>query len=175
MWQPSTYLIYNYNMCVRACVRPTRQFRVLMDRRNRPGQSDSKNGNRPGQSDSETGTQVLMTNAPRRSWRPRRTDGQGFFFFFSPSKLPLTRTWVFIFFFIFIFFLPLALNCRRCFFFSPSKLPPTRTRFFFFFFALNCRRCCSGNFRIWFSGLGISTLGPRFSHSRFPRSKPKNF
>jgi hypothetical protein len=32
--------------------------------------------------------------------------------------------------------------------------------FFFFFSALNCRRCCSEKFRIWFSGLGISTLGP---------------
>jgi hypothetical protein len=31
------------------------------------------------------------------------------------------------------------------------------------------------NFRIWFSGLGISTLGLGFSHSRFPRSKPENF
>jgi hypothetical protein len=29
---------------VRVCVRPTRQFRVLMDRRNRPGRSDSENG-----------------------------------------------------------------------------------------------------------------------------------
>jgi hypothetical protein len=27
----------------------------------------------------------------------------------------------------------------------------------------------------WFSGLGISTLGPGFSHSRFPRPKPENF
>jgi hypothetical protein len=32
-----------------------------------------------------------------------------------------------------------------------------------------------GNFRIWFSGLGISTLEPGFSHSRFPRSKLENF
>ncbi len=32
-----------------------------------------------------------------------------------------------------------------------------------------------GNFRIWFSGLGISTLGPGFSHLRFPRAKPENF
>jgi len=32
-----------------------------------------------------------------------------------------------------------------------------------------------GNFRIWFSGLGISTLGLGFSHSQFPRSKPENF
>jgi hypothetical protein len=32
-----------------------------------------------------------------------------------------------------------------------------------------------GNFRIWFSGLGISTLGPGFSHSRFPKPKPENF
>jgi len=30
-------------------------------------------------------------------------------------------------------------------------------------------------FRTWFSGLGISTLGRGFSHSRFPRSKPENF
>jgi len=30
-------------------------------------------------------------------------------------------------------------------------------------------------FRTWFSGLGISTLGPGFSHSRFPRPKPENF
>jgi hypothetical protein len=46
---------YNYNMCVRACVRLTGQFRVLMDRRNQPGRSDSENGNRPEQSDSENG------------------------------------------------------------------------------------------------------------------------
>jgi uncharacterized low-complexity protein len=46
----SHYLIYNYNMCVRLCVR--RRFRVLIDWRNRPGQSDSKIGNRPEQSDS---------------------------------------------------------------------------------------------------------------------------
>jgi hypothetical protein len=32
-----------------------------------------------------------------------------------------------------------------------------------------------GNFRTWFSGLGISSLGPGFSHSRFPRPKPENF
>jgi len=32
-----------------------------------------------------------------------------------------------------------------------------------------------GNFRIWFSGLGISTLGLGFSHSQFPRLKPENF
>jgi len=30
-------------------------------------------------------------------------------------------------------------------------------------------------FRTWFSRLGISTLGPGFSHSRFPRPKPENF
>ncbi len=40
---------------VRVCVRPTRQFRVLMTRRNRPGRSDPKNENRPEQSDSENG------------------------------------------------------------------------------------------------------------------------
>ncbi len=39
-------------MCVRACVRPTGQFCVLMDRRNRPRRSDPENGNRSGQSDS---------------------------------------------------------------------------------------------------------------------------
>ncbi len=40
-----------------ASVRPsvTRQFRVLIRRRNRPGQSDSENGIRPGQSDFCTG------------------------------------------------------------------------------------------------------------------------
>jgi hypothetical protein len=42
-------------LSVRACVHPTRQFRVLMDRRNWPGRSDSENGNRPGQSDSKNG------------------------------------------------------------------------------------------------------------------------
>jgi hypothetical protein len=31
--------------------------------------------------------------------------------------------------------------------------------FFFFFFALNWRRCCSKNFRIWFSGHGFPDLG----------------
>jgi hypothetical protein len=31
--------------------------------------------------------------------------------------------------------------------------------FFFFFFALNCRRCCSENFRIWFSRHGFQDLG----------------
>jgi hypothetical protein len=40
---------------VRACVRLTRQVRVLMTRRNRPGRSDSENRNRPDQSDSENG------------------------------------------------------------------------------------------------------------------------
>jgi hypothetical protein len=48
-----SYLIYNYNSGVRASVR--RRFRVLIDWRNRPGQSDSGTGNRPGQSDSGTG------------------------------------------------------------------------------------------------------------------------
>ncbi len=37
-------------VCMRACVR--RRFRVLIDWRNRLGQSDSETGNRPGQSDS---------------------------------------------------------------------------------------------------------------------------
>jgi hypothetical protein len=31
--------------------------------------------------------------------------------------------------------------------------------FFFFSFALNCRQCCSENFRIWFLGHGFSDLG----------------
>ncbi|CAK9206760.1 unnamed protein product [Sphagnum troendelagicum] len=69
-WPSATgthYPIYNYNMSVRACVRPTRQFRVLMTRRNRPGRSDSENGNRPDQSDSENGR-------PDRAGRGR---GQG--------------------------------------------------------------------------------------------------
>jgi hypothetical protein len=61
---PVSYPIYNYNMSVRACVRPTRQFRVLMTRRNQPGRSDSENGNWPDQSDSENG-------------RPDRAGGQG--------------------------------------------------------------------------------------------------
>jgi hypothetical protein len=53
---PIPHPIYNYNMCVRLSMRPTTvsrfnwlaesartvgQFRILMDRRNRPGQSDS--------------------------------------------------------------------------------------------------------------------------------------
>ncbi len=44
-------------MCasVRACVRLTGQFRVLMDRRNQPGWLDSENKNRPGRSDFENG------------------------------------------------------------------------------------------------------------------------
>ncbi len=37
--------IYNYNMCVRLCVR--QRFRVLIDWRNRPGQSDSANKKSP--------------------------------------------------------------------------------------------------------------------------------
>ncbi len=46
-------ILYIITTCV--CVRPTGQFRVLMDQRNRPGRSDSENGNRPEQSDSENG------------------------------------------------------------------------------------------------------------------------
>jgi len=64
--------IYNYNMCVCACVRPTRQFRVLMTRRNWPGRSDSENGNRPDQSDSENG--IRKNGRPDRAGRGR---GQG--------------------------------------------------------------------------------------------------
>ncbi len=50
-----SYIITTVCLSVRVCVRPTRQFRVLMDRRNWPERSDSENGNRPGQSDSENG------------------------------------------------------------------------------------------------------------------------
>jgi hypothetical protein len=51
-WPPSILILYINSL--RACVRPsvTRRFRVLIRRRNRPGQSDSENGIRPGQSDS---------------------------------------------------------------------------------------------------------------------------
>ncbi len=31
--------------------------------------------------------------------------------------------------------------------------------YYIFFFVLNCRRCCFGNFRIWFSGHGFRNLG----------------
>jgi hypothetical protein len=66
--------IYNYNMSVRACVRPTRQFRVLMTRRNRAGRSDSENGNRPDQSDSENGR---PDRAGRGRGQGRGTHGPG--------------------------------------------------------------------------------------------------
>jgi hypothetical protein len=52
-----------------ASVRLTRQFRVLIRRRNRPEQSDSENGIRPGQSDSENGIQ--------KNGIPARTVGFG--------------------------------------------------------------------------------------------------
>jgi hypothetical protein len=50
-----SYIITIVCLSVCACVRPTRQFRVLMHRRNWPGRSDSENRIRPGQSDSENG------------------------------------------------------------------------------------------------------------------------
>ncbi len=71
------YPIYNYNMCVRLCVR--RRFRVLIDWRNRPGQSDSETRNRPGQSDSankKSPTKNRLCFLPRRAWKPRGTGGQ---------------------------------------------------------------------------------------------------
>ncbi len=52
-WQSLPHLIYNYNSGVCLCVR--RRFRVLIDWRNQPGQSDFETGNWPGQSDFETG------------------------------------------------------------------------------------------------------------------------
>jgi hypothetical protein len=43
--------------------------------------------------------------------------------------------------------------------FRTSTDRETRFFFFFFFLALNCRRCCSENFRIWFSRHGFQDLG----------------
>jgi hypothetical protein len=68
MMKVGRYLIYNYNMCVRASVR--RRFRVLIDWRNRLGQSDSETGNRPGQSDSankKSPTKNHLCLLPRRA------------------------------------------------------------------------------------------------------------
>ncbi len=59
-------------MCVRLCVR--RRFRVLIDWRNRPGQSDSEIGNRRGQSDSankKSPTKNRLCLLPRCAWKPR--------------------------------------------------------------------------------------------------------
>ncbi len=59
-------------MCVRLCVR--RRFRVLIDWRNRPGQSDSETGNRRGQSDSankKSPTKNRLCLLPRCGWKPR--------------------------------------------------------------------------------------------------------
>ncbi len=42
---------------------------------------------------------------------------------------------------------------------GPRRTGPLFFFLFFFLPALNCRRCCSGNFRIWFSGHGFRDLG----------------
>jgi len=64
-------------MSVCAYVRPTRQFRILMTRRNWPGRSDSKNGNWPGRSDSENGNRPNQSDSengrPDRAGRGRGT------------------------------------------------------------------------------------------------------
>jgi hypothetical protein len=65
-------------MCVGLCVR--RRFRVLIDWRNRPGQSDSETGNRPGQSDSKNENRSgLRTGGQTGRGRvgPGRAGGQG--------------------------------------------------------------------------------------------------
>ncbi len=74
-------LLYNYNsVSIRACVRPTRQFCILMNRRNWPGRSDSENGIRPGQSDSENGR-------PDRAGRGRGAGGRA-----GPEKTGFWKT-----------------------------------------------------------------------------------
>ncbi len=83
----SYYPIYNYNsVSVRAGVRPTRQFRVLMDRRKWPGRSDSENRIRPGQSDSENGSRDSEKRAARQG-RAGQGAGQG------PSVRLSCRAW----------------------------------------------------------------------------------
>ncbi len=62
-------------MSVCACVRPTRQFRVLMTRRNWPGRSDSENGNRPDQSDSENGNRPDQSDSENAN-RPDQSDSE---------------------------------------------------------------------------------------------------
>jgi hypothetical protein len=113
-----------------------------MDRRNRPGQSDSENGNRPGQSDSEKGNGYNSAGVG---------GGQGgFLFFFYRPKLPRTYygfqdmvfgTW------------DLNFGAWEILGYGFQDMV----------------------FKTWFSRLGISTLGPGFSHSRFPRPKLENF
>jgi hypothetical protein len=61
-------------MCVRLCVR--RRFRILIDWRNRPGQSDSETGNRPGQSNSETGNRPGQSDSKNGNRSGLRTGGQ---------------------------------------------------------------------------------------------------
>ncbi len=50
-----TTILYINSRSPSVCLCVTRQFRVLIRRQNRPGQSDSENGIRPGQSDFCTG------------------------------------------------------------------------------------------------------------------------
>jgi hypothetical protein len=142
-----SYILYINSRSPSVCLCVTRQFHVLIRRRNRPGQSDSENGIRPGQSDFCTG------NLRGRFCNPSLCP------FVRPSVRPSVRSSV-----------RPSVCPSVCSFVRPSVCP---------FVHLSDRQARAtrqkdlGNFR--FSGLGISTLGPGFSHSRFPRSKPKNF
>jgi hypothetical protein len=68
-------------MCVRACVRPTEQFHVLMDRRNWPERSDSENRNQPEQSDSENENQSHDVLAAFSVAKPATENFYDFLFF----------------------------------------------------------------------------------------------
>ncbi len=52
----------------------TRWFRVLIRRRNRPGQSDLENGIRPGQSDSKTGQRAHERSRKNQAASARERD-----------------------------------------------------------------------------------------------------
>jgi hypothetical protein len=151
-------ILYIITTCVCVCLCVRRRFHVLIDRRNRPGRSDSENGNRPGQSDSENGNPgpddwyVVSFVRPMRSRnsfsRPRRT---GFFFFF---------------------FFPLALNYLRCCFenfriggweilgYGFQDLGSQLWGLDFHTRGFQDRNLKT--FKTWFSGCGISILGPGF-------------
>jgi hypothetical protein len=202
-------------MCVRACVRPTGQFRVLMDRLNRPGRSDSENGNL-GPDDwcdasfmktkkrKSRGEFPLLLNksnhdflvdffggchsqdhwelhklkrklstwrsaakpvcpfddVPRqnRLIRPTRFHGRTGLKIWGPvRRVSGPRPTEGHGLFIYLLFI-----------------------YFFFFFALNCSRCYSENFRIWFSGHGFRDLGSQlcgldFHTRRFQDRNLKTF
>jgi hypothetical protein len=110
-------------MCVRVCVRPTGQFRVLMDRRNRPRRSDSENGNRPGQSDFENGNRPHDVLAAFAVAEPATKNFYDFLFFFGP--FPADCPGLIPGFFFFSFF--------RLF---PAGCPGLITEFFFLFLFL---------------------------------------